>query len=72
MIVQTPLLATKEDIQKLKYWLDAEISLLHVGFYILLGVLIGGKFWFVAGLGIAIAVVYAFRKLSKLPKDYLK
>jgi hypothetical protein len=61
-----------KDIENLKYWLDAELTMIHIGFYIVLGILIGGMFWFVVGVLIAISLAYMIKRLLKLPKDYLK
>lgn len=60
------------EVEKLKYWIDAEITLLHIGFYVLVGLIVGGKVWWFCGGAIFISLVYAAKKSSKLPRDYLK
>jgi hypothetical protein len=60
-----------DEVTKLKLWLDSEITINHIYYWVILGVLIGGKFWWVAGAGIAVSVVYVLRRTIRLPKDYL-
>lgn len=59
------------EIEKLKYWIDAELTINHIYYMIILGVLIGGRFWFVVGGYIAINVIYVIRRGSILPRNYL-
>lgn len=61
-----------KDLLRLKWWLDAEISINHAYYWAILGAIIGGKFWWIAGPGIAISIIYALRRSSRLPRDYLK
>lgn len=60
------------EVEGLKYWIDVEVTLIHIGFYITWGILIGGKFWYLASLGIFISLIYIAKKGSKLPRNYLK
>lgn len=63
------------EIDKLKYWLDGEISINHAYYWVILGVLIGGKFWFIAGAGIVLSLGYALRRVALIAgtdRDYLK
>lgn len=62
----------QQEIRNLKLWLDAELSINHAYYWAILGVLIGGKFWFIAGLGIFINLVYAGRSARKIPNNYLE
>lgn len=59
------------ELQKLKMWLDTELTINHIYYWVILGVLIGGKFWWVAGVAIAFNLIYIFRRTIRLPKDYL-
>lgn len=61
----------KKDLQHLKYWLDSEISLIHIYSAVILGKLFGGWFWWLVWVYVAITLVYTLRRTSKLPKDYL-
>ena len=61
-----------KETTKLKYWLDAELSILHAFLWAILGAIIGGKFWYIAGLGIAVSLVYAVKRTMMLPRDYLR
>ena len=64
-------MSTDKDIDKLKLWLDSEISINHAYYWAILGAIIGGKFWWIAGLGIAISIFYAISRARKLPRNYL-
>lgn len=59
------------ELQKLKMWLDTELSINHIYYWVILGVLIGGKFWWLAGAAIVINLIYVFKRTTRLPKDYL-
>lgn len=61
-----------DELTKLKYWLDAEITINHAFFWAILGAVIGGKFWFIAGAGIIGSLLYTMRRTMPLPRDYLK
>lgn len=59
------------EIEQLKYWLDSELSLNHAYYWAILGVLIGGNFWWIAGPMIGISLVYAYRRAGVIRKGYL-
>lgn len=61
----------KDELQLMKWWLDAEISINHAYYWAILGAVIGGKFWIVAGIGIAVSLVYSAKRAVKLPRHYL-
>lgn len=60
------------EIDKLKYWIDTEFTLLHIMFAVLLGVIVGGKIWWFVGIYIFICVVYMTKRAKALPRNYLK
>jgi membrane protein DedA with SNARE-associated domain len=61
-----------KEFEKLKLWLDSELSINHCFYWAILGAIIGGKFWYIAGTGILLSLIYAFRRLVKVPPNYLK
>lgn len=61
-----------DELTKLKYWLDSELTILHIMFAVLLGVTVGGKIWYFIGLYIFISLVYLLKRTAALPRDYLK
>lgn len=63
--------ATQQDIDRLKYWLDTEITFIHIQWAILLGVVVGGKIWFVVGAYTLLSLIYAIKRMRKLPSNYL-
>lgn len=64
------------EIEKLKYWLDGEITLLHIMFYVLVWLLTHSLvLHIVLALLIAYSVFYFVARISYLAqndKDYLK
>lgn len=60
------------ELDKLRYWLDTEITLLHIQWAILLGVVVGGTIWWFIGVYIFISVVYSLNRAVVLPIDYLR
>lgn len=63
---------TLKELNQLKHWLDSELTTLHIMFAVVLGVQVGGKFWWFVSVYIAISVVYMLRRLLTLPSDYIK
>lgn len=60
------------EIEKLKYWIDIEFTVLHIMFAIILGVIVGGIIWWFVGAYIFISVVYIIKRARVMPQDYLK
>lgn len=60
------------ELDKVRYWLDTEITLLHIQWAILLGVIVGGKIWWFVGVYIFISFIYSANRASVLPRDYLR
>lgn len=61
-----------DELTKLKYWLDSEISINHLYYLLILGILLGGKWWLPVGFMMILNLGYALRRTSVLPKDYLR
>lgn len=60
------------ELDKLKYWMDAEVTILHIQWAILLGVMAGGWVWWFVGVYIFISLIYVAKRTIVLPRDYLK
>lgn len=62
-----------DDLTKLKYWLDAEMSILHVYMLVIIGLIADSKTgWIICGILIALNFLYSVRRAKVLPGDYLK
>lgn len=63
------------ELEKLKYWLDTEITLMHIAFYILLGTILDTKKWWVVMGGLIFtSFIYLLKRiavLAKADKKYL-
>lgn len=62
---------TLKELNQLKHWLDSELTILHIMFAVVLGVQVGGKFWWFVGVYTALNVMYIFKRLLTLPRNYL-
>jgi hypothetical protein len=60
------------ELDKLRYWLDCEVTILHIQWAILLGVIVGGTVWWFVGAYIFISFIYSAKRASVLPRDYLR
>lgn len=64
------------EVEKLKYWLDAEISILHIMFAVVVWLLTHSGFvHLLLGVYILYTVVYALARIAyvaNLDKDYLR
>lgn len=54
-----------KNIKELYYWLEVDLSILRVMFYIVIGNLIGGYWWILFGTLIVSSVKSAFKHLYK-------
>lgn len=63
------------ELEKLKYWLDSELTLMHIGFYVLFGIVLNTKKWWIVMVAlIFISLIYMLKRvivLARDDKDYL-
>lgn len=60
------------EIDKLKFWVDTEFTIVHILLYVVIGLLLHSTTgWVVCGVLIFISVLYTFKRIALLPKNYL-
>lgn len=58
------------NLKEMYLWLETKITLLHIGFYVLIGITIGSALgWVICGVLIFISVMFAIRKMTLLTKE---
>lgn len=58
------------ELEKLKYWIDAEFTILHVMFGVVILQLTNGLFWNIAiGIYIVFSLVYILTRLAFIAAD---
>jgi hypothetical protein len=53
-------------ISELYYWLEVELSILHIMFYVIMGLILGGKWWILFGLFSFFSFMFLIKKAKKL------
>lgn len=56
-------------LAELYYWLEVELSIMHILIYVLMGIMLGGYWWILLGIFSVFNFIFMTKKAIKLVKS---